>query len=113
MSDRTLALSAPSLSARTLSAASPRRPWLARSTPNAAGSGGSPRHGAWFGLPDLGGSPDPAVARRPGLRAMLRAAWRRHRTRHCLADLDPYLLKDIGVSYAEAEAEANKPFWLA
>ena len=23
----------------------------------------------------------------------------------------PHLLKDIGVSYAEAEAEANKPFW--
>jgi hypothetical protein len=27
------------------------------------------------------------------------------------ADLDSHLLKDIGVSFAEAEAEANKPFW--
>jgi uncharacterized protein YjiS (DUF1127 family) len=44
---------------------------------------------------------------------LLHAAWHRHRTRHCLAELDAYLLKDIGVSYAEAEAEANKPFWVA
>ena len=30
-----------------------------------------------------------------------------------MAELDARMLKDIGVSYAEAEAEANKPFWLA
>jgi uncharacterized protein YjiS (DUF1127 family) len=53
------------------------------------------------------GNPPPA-----GLWATLYAAWRRHRTRSCLADLDAHLLKDIGVSYAEAEAEANKPFWV-
>ena len=41
----------------------------------------------------------------------LRAAWRRHRSRRCLAGLDAHLLKDIGVGFAEAEAEANKPFW--
>lgn len=43
--------------------------------------------------------------------AVIRSAWRRHRSRQRIADLGPHLLKDIGVSYAEAEAEANKPFW--
>ena len=46
-------------------------------------------------------------------RAQLRAAWRRYRSRQRIADLDAYLLKDIGVSFAEAEAEANRPFWRA
>jgi len=46
-------------------------------------------------------------------RAWLRAAWRRYRSRQRIADLDAHLLKDIGVSYAEAEAEANRPFWRA
>ena len=41
----------------------------------------------------------------------LRAAWRRHRSRQNIARLDGHMLKDIGVSFAEAEAEANKPFW--
>jgi uncharacterized protein YjiS (DUF1127 family) len=43
--------------------------------------------------------------------AAVRAAWRRYRSRRRIADLDSYLLKDIGVSFSEAEAEANKPFW--
>jgi uncharacterized protein YjiS (DUF1127 family) len=46
------------------------------------------------------------------LAGAVRTAWRRRRTRHAIAGLDRYLLKDIGVSYAEAEAEANKPFWV-
>lgn len=41
----------------------------------------------------------------------MKAAWRRYRTRQRIAGLDSHLLKDIGVSYAEAETEANKPFW--
>jgi uncharacterized protein YjiS (DUF1127 family) len=41
----------------------------------------------------------------------VRAAWRRYRTRQNIARLNGYLLKDIGVSFADAEAEANKPFW--
>jgi uncharacterized protein YjiS (DUF1127 family) len=41
----------------------------------------------------------------------VRSAWRRYRSRQRIAQLDPHLLKDIGVTYAEAEAEANKPFW--
>lgn len=55
----------------------------------------------------------PQVVREPRwtFRAMLRAAWRRHRSRQQIADLDSHLLKDIGVTFAEAEAEANKPFW--
>jgi uncharacterized protein YjiS (DUF1127 family) len=43
--------------------------------------------------------------------ARIRAAWRRYRSRQRIADLDGHLLKDIGVSFAEAETEANKPFW--
>jgi uncharacterized protein YjiS (DUF1127 family) len=45
--------------------------------------------------------------------AVVRAAWRRYRSRQRIAGLDAYLLKDIGVTPAEAEAEANKPFWRA
>lgn len=43
---------------------------------------------------------------------IVRTAWLRRRTRRAITDLNPFLLKDIGVSYAEAEAEANKPFWV-
>jgi uncharacterized protein YjiS (DUF1127 family) len=39
------------------------------------------------------------------------AMWQRHRSRRRIAQLDTALLKDIGVSFAEAEAEANKRFW--
>jgi uncharacterized protein YjiS (DUF1127 family) len=63
--------------------------------------------------PALRRSPAPGPAPLAGLSAKLRTAWRRHRTRTCLAELNPHLLKDIGVTYAEAEAEANKPFWVA
>jgi uncharacterized protein YjiS (DUF1127 family) len=38
-------------------------------------------------------------------------AWERHRSRQRIARLDAHDLKDIGVSFAEAEREANKPFW--
>ena len=41
----------------------------------------------------------------------LRTTWRRYRSRQSIAGLDASMLKDIGVSFAEAEAEANKPFW--
>lgn len=43
----------------------------------------------------------------------LRVAWRRYRSRQRIAQLDSHMLKDIGVSFAEAEAEANKPLWRA
>jgi uncharacterized protein YjiS (DUF1127 family) len=35
----------------------------------------------------------------------------RRKTRRTLASLPDYLLKDIGVSRAEAHQEAAKPFW--
>src|SRR5208337_2293476 len=44
-------------------------------------------------------------------RRWLTEAWRRHRSRQLLAHMDADALRDIGVSYADAEAEANKPFW--
>jgi uncharacterized protein YjiS (DUF1127 family) len=58
----------------------------------------------------------PAVARRRMMGGGLsweniRAAWRRYRSRQRIAELDGHILKDIGVTFAEAEHEANKPFW--
>jgi uncharacterized protein YjiS (DUF1127 family) len=47
------------------------------------------------------------------LRSRLRTGWRRYRSRQRIAALDAHALKDIGVTHAEAEAEANKPFWVA
>jgi uncharacterized protein YjiS (DUF1127 family) len=36
----------------------------------------------------------------------------RYRTRKSLRDLDDHVLKDIGLSRAEAQKEAARPFWL-
>lgn len=44
-------------------------------------------------------------------RVQVREFWRRYRTRVAISGLDAHLLRDIGVTYAEAEQEANKPFW--
>lgn len=35
----------------------------------------------------------------------------RHRTRHALAELDDHLLRDIGLTYAQARKESAKRFW--
>jgi uncharacterized protein YjiS (DUF1127 family) len=35
----------------------------------------------------------------------------RHRSRQGLARLEPYLLRDIGVTPEEAHRELTKPFW--
>jgi uncharacterized protein YjiS (DUF1127 family) len=53
-----------------------------------------------------------SVHRRFSAKALV-AVWRRFRSRQRIAELDSHMLKDIGVSFAEAEAEANKPFWRA
>lgn len=45
------------------------------------------------------------------LRMRLREAMRRRRSRMAITDLDQRMLKDIGISYSEAEFEANKAFW--
>jgi uncharacterized protein YjiS (DUF1127 family) len=70
-----------------------------------------PRRG-WTGPKRLSRVAAPAF--RPSRASIIetaRLAWRRHRSRVRLAELDGRLLKDIGVTYAEAEHEANKPFW--
>jgi uncharacterized protein YjiS (DUF1127 family) len=101
MSDRTFTLfSAPGRSLWSSSSAH----WLARTGADAAPA-------SRVGLPERGRR-QPEPPRAAGVWARLRLAWRRYRTRQYLVGLDAYLLKDIGVSYAEAEAEANKPFWL-
>jgi uncharacterized protein YjiS (DUF1127 family) len=44
--------------------------------------------------------------------ARVREWRRRRRSRTLIVQLNDHLLKDIGITYAEAELEANKPFWL-
>lgn len=99
---------------RSLAILAPPLPWLRRlrmSPLGVAPSAGPEQQGTRLGLPDFGGAPWPRSPGRSKLRTVLQAAWRRQRTRRYLAGLDAHALKDIGVSYAEAEAEANKPFW--
>ena len=36
----------------------------------------------------------------------------RYRSRNTLRQLDDYMLEDIGLTHAEAQKEAKKPFWL-
>ncbi|MEM1362635.1 MAG: DUF1127 domain-containing protein [Pseudomonadota bacterium] len=50
----------------------------------------------------------------PKRRAALFGLWHaRFRQRQTLARLEPYLLRDIGVTPQEAKREASKPFWRA
>jgi uncharacterized protein YjiS (DUF1127 family) len=46
-----------------------------------------------------------------GVLGKIGAAWRRRRSRNLLSQLDDYMLKDIGITPAEAQFEAHKPFW--
>ena len=55
--------------------------------------------------------PYPLASPPASVLARLRAAWLRYRARQRIAQLDSHALQDIGVSFAEAEAEANKWFW--
>ncbi|HEU0202180.1 MAG TPA: DUF1127 domain-containing protein [Burkholderiaceae bacterium] len=48
-----------------------------------------------------------------GLVATLRIWWERSSARAQLRQMDDYRLADIGLSRAEAQAEAAKPFWRA
>jgi uncharacterized protein YjiS (DUF1127 family) len=66
-----------------------------------------------FANPTRMPQPHVLVARGPSAWVSLRSAWRRYRSRQRIAQLDSHMLKDIGVSFAEAEAEANKPLWRA
>jgi uncharacterized protein YjiS (DUF1127 family) len=48
----------------------------------------------------------------PGQTLLMLEYWAvRANQRRTLIDLPDYLLKDIGVSRADAEREAGKPFW--
>jgi uncharacterized protein YjiS (DUF1127 family) len=49
----------------------------------------------------------------PDLWALMRTWYRRARERRALAELDDHLLRDCGLSRAEARREAAKPFWRA
>lgn len=72
-----------------------------------------PANGIAVPWPPSGGLRGLLLARfgvRGGWQAV-RVAWRHRQTRRAIANLDASALEDIGVSYAAAEAEANKPFW--
>jgi uncharacterized protein YjiS (DUF1127 family) len=51
------------------------------------------------------------VLRLPDLPAAMVRAARLRRSRAALRRLDPHLLRDIGLSETEAEAEARRPVW--
>lgn len=64
-----------------------------------------------FDEPSRLSTPEAVGSSQPSLWDQLRAAWRRRQSRQRIAGLNSYLLKDIGVSFVDAEFEANKPFW--
>jgi len=64
-----------------------------------------------FDQPSRLSMPEALGSGQPSLWDQMRAAWRRHQSRQRIAGLNSFLLKDIGVSYADAELEANKRFW--
>jgi uncharacterized protein YjiS (DUF1127 family) len=45
------------------------------------------------------------------LAGLVRTWIERSRQRDALRELDPHLLRDIGISPEQARAEAGKPFW--
>ena len=71
-------------------------------------------------VPPLGDSRPPSLGLRMGLRAFLLRivdlilTWQeRAKQRAALASLEDHMLKDIGVSRADATREANRHFWRA
>ena len=53
----------------------------------------------------------PRPNRAQQLLALLHIWQQRHRSRRHLAQLDPRLLADTGISAAERQVELSKPFW--
>ncbi len=53
----------------------------------------------------------PASAQPPTLRARLSAMLHARQTRGILGQMSPHMLADIGLSPADAQAEAARPFW--
>ena len=70
-------------------------------------------HGASFVPRGVPASPAlrPKLPWHARMGSWMQSAYRRYQSRQLLAQLDGHMLKDIGVTYAEAETEANKPFW--
>jgi uncharacterized protein YjiS (DUF1127 family) len=64
-------------------------------------------------MPSLTRSATPSLPRLPvaGLLATLERWAERRRQRRALLALDHHLLKDIGLSTADAWQEGTKPFW--
>lgn len=61
----------------------------------------------------IGHAPLPAASVVALRVAVLFAKWDNHRrTRRDLSDLEPHLLKDIGLTPDQARQEAQRPFWL-
>jgi uncharacterized protein YjiS (DUF1127 family) len=56
---------------------------------------------------------EPAFARLVRLLDMVQVWMRRHEDRSRLAGLSDHLVRDIGLSRADVENEASKPFWRA
>lgn len=60
----------------------------------------------------LSSRPLPPLSRIAVSLALRVATWEmRYRTRRHLTDLPDHLLRDIGLSTADASAEIEKPFW--
>ena len=65
------------------------------------------------------GAPDSSVPSQRSIWLLVRAylavreVFAHHRQRRALRRLDPRLLRDIGVSKAEIEREARRPFWVS
>jgi len=96
---------------------------------NALGTATPLRPASGITAPSLGVAPQPAsrlvrvlqplprraaavpLPRARGLREVLRAWWRRARERRELAAMSPRERADIGITRAEAQAEARKRFW--
>lgn len=65
-----------------------------------------PRSGTW-----ISASRQPRSDGLPQVLVTIAAALERHRQRKRLAELDPRLLRDIGVLAEEAWRESRRPFW--
>lgn len=82
------------------------RPSLLSLLPAVAGHATHSLADAWNGLPRL-----ELRARLSDLGRRIAAGYRRYRQRRALLALSDAMLKDIGISRADAWHEADKPWW--
>lgn len=82
------------------------RPSLLSLLPAVAGHASHSLADVWNGLPRLG-----LRARLNGFGRWLAAGYRRYRQRRALLALSDAMLKDIGISRADAWHEAGKSWW--